>query len=193
MPRLAPQIRDAGPDDATDLLRLWAETSRSGENSPRAQDDAERALAGLAADPDKRLLVAEVDGAVVAAMQVTRAQMSPLVVDDVVHTSFLLVRPEHRRHGYARALMEAAVTWAEEKDITEITAITDTNRETNRFLARLGLATMATVRHSSTVALRKKLTVERGRVGGSHNRHLVEVLAQRRSMRRRQDLARAGE
>jgi len=186
MPRQSPQVRDACPEDAAELLQLWAETSRTGESLPRAQEDAERALASIAAEPDKRLLVAEVGGQVVAALQLTRAQLSPLVVDDVLHTSYLLVRPQHRRHGYAHALMEAAVGWAEEKDISEITAATDTNRETNRFLARMGLATMATVRHASTATLRKKLSVERGRVGVGHNRHLAEVLAQRRSMRRRQ-------
>jgi GNAT superfamily N-acetyltransferase len=104
-----------------------------------------------------------------------------------VHTSFLLVQPEYRKHGFGHALMEAALTWAEEKDINEVTAITDGNRDTNRFFARLGLSTLGTIRHSSVVSLRKKLSVERGRAGG--NRHLVEVLAQRRSMRRRQGSA----
>jgi hypothetical protein len=50
----------------------------------------------------------------------------------------------------------------------------------------MGLAGSATVRHASTPALRKKLSVARSRVGAGGNRHLVEVLAQRRSMRRRQ-------
>lgn len=187
MARQTPLIRDAGPQDAAQLLRLWAETVRSGENSARAQADAESALANLAADPDERLLVVEVDGSIEAAMQVSRGAISPLVLETVVHTSFLLVRPAARKQGYGQALMEAAVTWAEEKGVTQLTAVTDGNRETNRFFARLGLATLGTVRHSSVAGLRKKLSVERGRPGG--NRHLVEVLAQRRSMRRRQGAA----
>jgi hypothetical protein len=80
--------------------------------------------------------------------------------------------------------MDAALSWAEEKDINQVTAITNGNRETNRFFARLGLTTLGTVRHSSVAGLRKKLATERG-----GNRHLVEVLAQRRSMRRRQGTA----
>ena len=60
-----------------------------------------------------------------------------------MHTSFLLVLPEYRRHGVAHALLEAAVSWAEEKDIDQVTAITDGNRDTNRFFARLGLVTFA--------------------------------------------------
>lgn len=185
MGRPAPQIRDAGPQDAPALLQLWADTSRGAESSPRAQEDAERALAGIAASPDERLIVAEVEGRLVAALQLTRGPISPLVRDAVVHTSFLLVDPEHRRHGYAHALMEVAVSWAEEKGVTQVTAFADSNRDTNRFLARLGLVTLATVRHTSTTSLRKHLSAERSRVSGS-NRHLVEVLAQRRSMRRRQ-------
>jgi hypothetical protein len=82
--------------------------------------------------------------------------------------------------------MDSAVSWAEEKDIQSVTAITDADRDTNRFFARMGLAGSATVRHASTPALRKKLSVARSRVGAGGNRHLVEVLAQRRSMRRRQ-------
>ena len=65
MSRQAPHIRDAGPEDAAELLQLWAEAARSGANSLRAQDDAERALANLAAASDERLLVAESDGRIV--------------------------------------------------------------------------------------------------------------------------------
>jgi GNAT superfamily N-acetyltransferase len=191
MARQAVTIRDARPDDATELLLLWAEMARSGENSARAQEDAQQALANLAADPDRRLLVAEseTEGGIVAAMQVSRGPISPLCLDTVLHTSFLLVRPKLRKQGYGQALMEAALTWAEEKGITQVTAITDSNRETNRFFARLGLSTLGTMRSSSVGGLRKKLAAERGRVGAGRNRHLAEVLAARRSARNRQTSA----
>lgn len=183
MPRQLPHIREAGPEDAAELLGLWADTVRRGETTPRANEDAERALANMAADADEQLLVAESEGRIVAAMKLSRAPLSPLVLDCAVHTSFLLVRPEFRRHGYGHALMHAALEWAEEKDVNELTVITDGDRDTNRFFARLGLSTLGTVRHSSVVGLRKKLSAERGSTG---NRHLKEVLARRRSMRRRQ-------
>ncbi|MCW2761875.1 MAG: family N-acetyltransferase [Marmoricola sp.] len=182
MPRQAPQIRDAGPEDAAELLALWAATARTSVSPVRAEEDAERALANIAADPDERMLVAEADGHIVAAMTLSRGPLYPLAVESAVHTSFLVVLPQFRRHGYGHALMDAALAWAEEKDINQVTAITDGNRETNRFFARLGLSTLGTVRHSSVGGLRKKLATERG-----GNRHLVAVLAQRRSMRRRQE------
>ncbi len=183
MPRQAPHVREAGPEDATELLGLWAATARRGETTLRADENAARALANIAANPDEQLLVAESEGRIVAAIKLSRAPLSPLVLDWAVHTSFLLVLPEFRRHGYGHALMEAALAWAEEKDVNELTVITDGNRDTNRFFARLGLSTLGTVRHSSVAGLRKKLSVERGTSG---NRHLKEVLARRRSMRRRQ-------
>ncbi len=184
MARQAPQIREASSSDAPDLLDLWAMSDRVADHPLRAREDAETALANLAVDPDQLLLVAEIEEKIVAAMKLTRAPISPLVLESAVHTSFLLVRPAYRRHGVGHALLDAALSWAEGKDISELTAITDGNRETNRFFARLGLATFGTMRHSTVAALRKRLASERGQHSG--NRHLVEVLAQRRSMRRRQ-------
>jgi GNAT superfamily N-acetyltransferase len=185
MARPAAHVRDAGPADAAELLDLYGAAPPGEDAYLEALSDAEHALANVAAHPDERVVVVECGGRIVAAMQMCRTHVSPLTVEAVVHTSFLVVAPDHRRHGYAHALMEAAVTWAEEKDIAQVTTMTDADRETNRFFARLGLASSATVRQAPTAALRKKLSADRGRVAGG-NRHLVEVLAQRRSMRRRQ-------
>lgn len=183
MARHVPLIRDAGPEDVAALLDLWTQAGRGIEHTTRSQEDAATAVAMMAADPDQRMVLAECQGEVVAAMQVSRSPISPLHVESAMHTSFLLVRPDHRRHGHAHALLEAALVWAEEKDIHQMTAITDANsRDTNRFFARLGLSTFAVVRFSSTAALRKRLSQERG----GANRHLGQVLAARRSMRRRQ-------
>lgn len=186
MLRPAPVVREATPSDADLLLQLWAETTRTGHADEQARRDAVQALANTAADPDERLLVAEQDERIVAALYLSRGPISPLSLDTAVHTSYLVVAPSHRRHGYAHALMEAAVSWAEEKGVEQISAITDGSRETNRFLARLGLGTVATVRLAGTAPLRKKLSVERARGAAGSNRHLVEVLAQRRTARRRQ-------
>jgi GNAT superfamily N-acetyltransferase len=172
--------------DAAELVDLYG--SQAGDDAAFAREvrDAELALTNLTTQPDERLLVVECGGRIVAAVQLRRGPASPLSVESVVHTSFLVVSPQHRRHGYAHLLMEAAVTWAEEKDIQHVTAITDADRETNRFFARLGLAATANVRQAGTAALRKKLSADRSRVSVGGNRHLIEVLAHRRSVRRRQ-------
>lgn len=184
MSRCALEIRDARPEDVTGLLELWRHTGRN-EGTPRPVDEATRALAQIAADPDERLLVGILDDQVVAALHLRRAPLSPLHTETAVHTSYLLVLPEHRRHGYARALLDTALSWAEEKDVTHITAITNsTSRDTNRFLARLGLGTAATIRIASTATMRRKLTPEVIRSQDAR-RQLGRVLAQRRSLQRR--------
>lgn len=182
MPRQQLVVREASPEDAPDLVRLWAEAGHGVEQHPDLVDDAPSALAHVAADPDERLVVGEYAGRLVAALHMRRAPISPLHTEQVVHTSFLLVLPEHRRHGYARAMLEAALAWAEEKDISHVTAITTSrSRDHNRFLARLGLGTMATIRVAPTATLRKKLAPPRS----AGSRQIGTVLAQRRTMRRR--------
>lgn len=185
MSRCALEIRDARPEDVQDLLCLLAQDGDAADQAAASVDEAGRALAQVAADPDERMVVGLADGRLVAAVHLRRAPLSPLHTDAVVHTSYLQVHPDHRRRGYARALLEAAVTWAEEKDISHLTAVTtSSSRDTNRFLARLGLSTVATLRIGSTAALRRKLTPEVIRAQDSR-RQLGRVLAQRRSVRRR--------
>src|SRR5215218_1877235 len=177
MSRCALEIRDARPDDVAEVLRLWAHDRRTAEEAtPRPVREATRALAQIAADPDERMLVGLAEGALVAAVHLRRAPLSPLHTETAVHTSYLQVHPEHRRRGYAKALLDAALTWAEEKDVTHITAITNSNsRDTNRFLARLGLATVATLRIASTATVRRKLSPELIRTHDSR-RQLGRVL-----------------
>lgn len=187
MSRHGLEIRDARPEDASELLRLWHEASSGGSEqpTPRPIDDAVAALAQLAADPDERFLVGFHDGVMVAALHLRRAVMSPIHSDMAVHTSYMLVRPDHRKHGYARALLDATVSWAEEKDVAHITAITSSrSRDTNRFLARLGFAPVATIRVANTALLRRKLTPEAIRPLDAR-RNLGRVLAQRRTIQRR--------
>ena len=86
------------------------------------------------------------------------------------------------------SLLEAAVTWAEQKGIGTLLAATGGNdRETNRFMARLGLGQVAVLRGSSVAALRARLphdpsAAARGRTRRSRN--VGQVVAMRRSQRR---------
>lgn len=185
MSRCALEIRDARPEDVTGLLALWAHAGRNEPATPRPVEESTRALAQIAADPDERMLVGLLDDKIVAAVHLHRAPLSPLHTETAIHTSYLVVLPEHRRHGYARALLDAALIWAEEKDVSHITAITTSNsRDTNRFLARLGLGTVATIRIASTATMRRKLSPEVTRARDPR-RQLGRVLAQRRSIQRR--------
>ncbi len=184
MPRLPLLVRDATPDDATALVTLWGLSGHTASAEPD-NTEAAAAVARMSVDPDQRILVGEFDGRVVAAIHLRRAPIGPLSNEDAVHTSYLAVHPDHRRHGYAHQMLDAAVAWAEEKDTTRITAVTTSgSRETNRFLARLGLGTVFTVRVSSTAALRMRLAP---RTPGG--RSVGHVLAERRLVRRREALS----
>jgi GNAT superfamily N-acetyltransferase len=187
-------VRDATPTDASVLVSFWADpTSRAGETqgNPQAEAEASAALARIAAEPDERLLVGLVDDSVVGAMHLRRGPLSPIHSGTAIHTSYLNVLEPWRRHGVGRALVEAAVSWAEEKDTTHVLAASMSNsREANRFMARLGLAPIASVRAAPVQLLRAKLPGEAGalaRISPRSHHQLSQVLANRRLQRRSQN------
>lgn len=185
-------VRDAVPADAAALLEMWGEFRRTGAErlEGSAETEAANAVARIAADPDERLLVGVVDDQVVGAVHLLRAGISPVHNETAIHLTHLHVLGGHRRHGVGKALMEAAVSWAEEKDTTHLIAAASVHsRDANRFMARLGLSPIATVRAATVPALRSKLPVEppAGAMVNSRNHRTVgHVIAQRRLQRRAQ-------
>jgi GNAT superfamily N-acetyltransferase len=185
-------VREAAPHDATALLEVWsALSSRLAERDAAPPElEAAASIARIAADPDQRLLVALLEGQVVGATHLIRAPLSPVHSETAVHVTHLQVCDKSRRHGVGRALMEAAVSWAEEKDTAHLLAAASVgSRDANRFMARLGLGQIAVIRGASVAALRAKLPVEppaAARVGARSHRSVGQVLAQRRSQRRSQ-------
>lgn len=187
MSRYPVQVRDAVPEDAAAVIDVWADFRRTTDRDT-AEVEAANALARIVADPDERLLVAVVEDAVVGAAHLVRAGISPIHTETAIHVTHLHVLGGHRRHGVGKALMEAAVSWAEEKDTGHLIAAAPvSSRDANRFMARLGLSPIATVRGASVPALRAKLPVEppAGAMANSRNHRSVgAVLAQRRLQRR---------
>jgi GNAT superfamily N-acetyltransferase len=192
--RHAVQVRDARPDDATALVEVWsAPVARTSEREPTRppEEEAEASVARIAADPDQRLLVGCLEDQVAGAVQLTRAPLSPLHGDQAVYVLHLQVRDGFRRHGVGRALMEATISWAEEKGTPYVIAAASvTSRDANRFMARLGLGQVAMLRGATVPALRAKLPVDpptAAKVGSRSHRNVGQVLARRRSMRRSQN------
>lgn len=182
MARLPLTIREADVADADALIEMWAATDK-GVLSGTTPSEVEGAIERISASAFERLVVGEVEGSVVGVVHLRRGPVTPLHTREVVHTSFLLVRQDHRRHGYARALLDVGVTWAEELGLDYVTALTaSASRDANRFFARLGLGSTATLRMAPTAVLRAKLSPA-PRLGVVAPR---QVLAQRRTMRRRQ-------
>lgn len=184
-------IRDASPDDAAALLEVWGSGRSAGpEGVPPALHEASVSVARIAADPDQRLVVAFLEDQVTGAVHLAREPLTPIHADTAVYVRHLQVIDAFRKHGIGRALIEAAVSWAEEKNTPHVLAAAAvTSRDANRFMARLGFAQIAVLRGATVSALRAKLPVEppaAARVGTRSHRSVGQVLVQRRSLRRSQ-------
>jgi GNAT superfamily N-acetyltransferase len=181
-------VRDAGPDDVDDLLAIWATRGVERALAAPARNEALASVARIVADPDQRIRVAIVEDRVAGAVHLVRAPVSPIHGDSAVYVLHLQVVAKFRRHGVGRALMETAVTWAEEKDSSHVVAAASAgSRDANRFMARLGLGPTAMVRAATVASMRAKLPLEPpavARVGPRSHRNVGQVIVQRRSLRR---------
>jgi ribosomal protein S18 acetylase RimI-like enzyme len=183
-------VRTAEAADVDALLLLWSEVLRKGERDDQLAD-LRTVLARAAASDDERVVVVEYDGSVAGAVHLRASTISSLNFEPVVQVISPHVLPEFRRHGIGRALLDAAVTFAEELGISCVgTAVTAGNRDANRFMARLGLGPVATFRVAPAQVVRSKLTLQRPQAARHSGRQLTQVLAARRS-RRRHETARS--
>ena len=185
MSRTPVDVRDLGPQDGPALERLWRDLPRPAEWE-QAGDLAEMVLEALATDPGSRVLVAESAGEVVGTAYLRAARLSPLLTDEMLNVSHLQVEESQTRRGVGRALLEAALTHAEQHGIPSLLVSGAVNdRETNRFLARLGLAQVAVVRGSTVAALRARMPSEPLMAGrSSRSKQVGQVVAARRLQRR---------
>lgn len=183
MNRACVVVRDAVPEDAVALRAIWtdfaSEPDRRTRDTPPT-DQVQRAVHRLQTDPAERLVVALVDDVPVGVAHLRRAAISPIHDEDAVHVGYLHVLTGHRRRGVGKCLLETAADWAEEKDTKHIVATVAANaRDSNRFLARLGLTQVAVVRATTTAGLRTKLGTPLSAKPVATN-----VVATRRLMRR---------
>ena len=106
--------------------------------------------------------MAEYDGRLAGGVHLRLTTISPLNLDLSVQVMSPQVFPEFRRHGIGRALMDAAVAWAEERGVGHLaSAAPSGSRDANRFMARLALGPMATLRLAPTTVVRAKLIAQR--------------------------------
>ena len=177
-------MRTADMSDAPALAALWAEHLRRGEARDQLHDVV-TVLERADADPDQRVVLAEYDGEVAGAVHLRATTVSSLNLEPVVQALSPAVLAEHRRHGIGRLLMEAAVAFAEERGVGYVaTAVATGSRDANRFMARLALSPVATLRIGPTALFRARIDAARKGARPSP-RQLTQVVAARRSMRRR--------
>ena len=147
----------AMPDDVPALVEMWADLLRRGR--PRASRPPGRRgrcidrLAAIAAT--SALVVAEVDGEVAGRRAPARRPRHARSTRARCHAHYLHVLDGFRRRGVGKALLEAAVTFAEEVGAEHIiTSVLPQLRDTNRFLARLGFGPVV-LRVASVSVLRR--------------------------------------
>lgn len=184
MSRYSLTTRVATRDDAAVLADLWSDAVRRADRSEQIAD-LELIVKGAAASPEQRLVVVEYDGQVAGAVYLRITTLSPLNLEPCVQSIHPRVFDHCRRHGVGHALMEAATAFAEENGVLHVvTAVPHSSRESNRFMARLGLAPVVMYRIAPTALLRSRVSPQRQPLplGGDGGRS--RVLAARRSLRR---------
>ena len=170
-------LRDATLADVERLVELWAPFLRRGADAQL--HDLATAIEQLGDRPGERLVVAEFDGEFAGAAFLKAGTYSPVNPEPVLQVHNAAVVPAFRRRGIGKALVESAVTWAEELGIGHVaTATASGSREANRFMARLALGPQAVLRMAPTPAVRSKLVARYPAA-----RQVTQVLAVRRSLR----------
>ena len=184
MTRPAVLVRGARPDDLSALLLMWDELREMGSRLERVIPPSDATgvlerLESVSRDPDSCAVVAVIDDEVAGMAVLTATAYAPLFEQRAVHAHYLHVRDGFRRRGVGKALLTAAVSFADDVGAEHvITSVLPQMRETQRFYARLGFGPVVVRRSVSVSALRRRLT---GAPAPSSADHLV---ARRRSLRR---------
>jgi N-acetylglutamate synthase-like GNAT family acetyltransferase len=178
MSRSLVTMREAHLSDVDALVELWQPYLRRGASDEPVQDLAS-VIEHLDQQPGHRLVVAEYDGEFAGAVYLKASTYSPVNPEPILQVHNPAVVVQHRRHGVGKALVECAVTWAEELGIGHVaTATSSGSREANRFMARIALAPQAVLRMAPTPAVRARLATRH-----PGTRQITQVLAVRRSLR----------
>ena len=162
--RPAITVRRVTPELEGDFTALCttAHLEASGDGAARVSPETRvaseaRITVALARD-DVRALLAVVDDRPVGYVVLSRRPMSFLIDSPCVSIEQIFVAQEARRSGAARALVNAAATYADQLGAEQIaSSVPAQGREANRFFARLGFSSYVVRRVTTTSALRRRL------------------------------------
>lgn len=190
-------LRDAVPEDAADLVRLWrdcaADSEIDGSEAFSAQSwfrepevaEAAAALELTLSEPTTRIIVALVEGEVVGATVCRLGTVTPITLDRILLVTDIQVTPAHRRRNVAATLLSAAASYGEENDCeVVVAAIPLMAKEPHRYLTKIGFTQIAAVRAIQASKLRSRLSTK-----ATHSKDTGKLIAVRRTLRRRHSSA----
>lgn len=168
MARTILTTRRAERGDIPALLDLWGQLRDEGLRRRTASDESPEQVAGrfelALADESSRVVVAVHEDEIVGMVQLIRTPPTLLTETSSVELSAMCVDAAHRRRGAGKALLAAAVAYAEELGVDNVVvSVLPQHREANRFYARLGFAPLVTRRIAGVAALRRRLGSPEGR------------------------------
>jgi ribosomal protein S18 acetylase RimI-like enzyme len=187
-------LRDADREDAAALIALWAECAAASRDEgseaftqqmlwrePGVAEGAD-ALEFALRSPDKRIIVALVDGDLIGATVCDIRTLTPVTMDMVLVVTEIQVSPRYRRRAVASTLLSAAASYGEERGCEMVIASIPAHaREPNRYLTKIGFNQIAVLRAIQASKLRSRLTSR-----ATRSRDTGKLIAVRRTMRRRQ-------
>ena len=157
-------VRDATLDDIETVLAFADHVrglpgARRPAGRPASSVDLRERYEALLMDPNRRVVLAVGDGDQVVGMAILTVDLAGELLDiPVVRVSHLVVDRAHRRQGAGRALVAAAGSHADQVGVEHVTVgAATTDREANRFLARLGFAPVVVRRVAPLAVLRRHL------------------------------------
>jgi L-amino acid N-acyltransferase YncA len=158
-------VRVASASDLPAILNLVRDTRQlvphaiGGVHVRRAEPALVNRYETLLDDDDRTLFLALDDEEQVLGMAVASVEeVSATVALPAVHVTNLVVGARHRRRGVGRVLISSVVRYAEAHGIDHIVAgVISEDRETHRYLARLGFAPMVVRRVATTATVRRAL------------------------------------
>jgi GNAT superfamily N-acetyltransferase len=186
-------LRDADREDAHALIALWAECAGAGQDEGSEAftqqslwrepgvAEAAAALDFNLGHPDKRIILALIDGEVVGATVCTIGTLTPINLTRVLIVTEIQVSPRFRRKSVASTLLSAAASYGEECNCElVVAAIPVHSREPHRYLTKIGFNQIAVVRAIQASKLRSRLTMK-----ATNSRDTGKLIAVRRTLRRR--------
>jgi len=141
-------------EELRDQLLMPTDGTRSRGVSSAARAGLEQRYRDALGDPHRHLVVVTGEEEEPLGMALfTVAPANALLDLPAVHVSHAVVADRHKRRGAGKALVNAAVSFAEERHLEQVVvSVHPGSREANRFFARLGFAPLA-VRRVAPVSL----------------------------------------